>query len=65
MVIEYIKRNQRMGYEGDKLVYKVGLDEEAPITPDKIVLAPTKTDTLVPIEEESTPQIEPEVDAES
>ena len=30
MVIEYIKRNQKMGYEGDKLVYKVPLAQEAP-----------------------------------
>lgn len=27
MVIEYIKRNQKMGFDGDKLVYKVYVDE--------------------------------------
>lgn len=31
MVIEYIKRNQKMGYEGDKLVYKVPQTEEVPL----------------------------------
>lgn len=30
MVIEYIKRNQKMGFEGDTLVYKVPLTQEAP-----------------------------------
>jgi hypothetical protein len=30
MVIEYIKRGQKLGYEGDTLVYKVPLNEQAP-----------------------------------
>lgn len=30
MVIEYIKRGQKLGYEGDTLVYKVPVNEQAP-----------------------------------
>jgi hypothetical protein len=36
MVIEYIKRNQKMGYEGDKLVYKVPLAQEAPAVVEEV-----------------------------
>jgi hypothetical protein len=63
MVIEYIKRNQKMGYEDDKLVYKVYLDEQSPITPDITVPAPVKTDavTETTTQEESIPSIEPEL----
>ena len=31
MVTEYIKRNQKMGYEGGVLVYKVPAGEDAPV----------------------------------
>lgn len=51
-----------MGYEGDKLVYKVYLDQESPITPDMVVPAPTGEETAPEMEEEApTPSIEPEL----
>ena len=40
MVIEYIKRNQKMGYEGDKLVYKVPVSEAAPAVDTPVVDTP-------------------------
>jgi hypothetical protein len=50
MVIEYIKRNQKMGYEGDKLVYKVPLAQEAPAVVEEVpavVEAPVEEETVV------------------
>jgi len=50
MVIEYIKRNQKMGYEGDKLVYKVPLTQEAPAVVEEVpavVEAPVEEETVV------------------
>ena len=49
MVIEYIKRNQKMGYEGDKLVYKVPLTQEAPAVVEEEVPAAVEA----PVEEEA------------
>jgi hypothetical protein len=49
MVIEYIKRGQKLGYEGDTLVYKVPLNEQAPaIEPPVEQPAPE-----APVEEEA------------
>lgn len=31
MVIEYIKRGQRLGYDGDTLVYKIPESEASPL----------------------------------
>ena len=49
MVIEYIKRNQKMGYEGDKLVYKVPLAQEAPAAVEEVpvVEAPVEEEAVV------------------
>ena len=50
MVIEYIKRNQKMGYEGDKLVYKVPLAQEAPAVVKEVPAveeAPVEEETVV------------------
>jgi hypothetical protein len=49
MVIEYIKRNQKMGYEGDKLVYKVPLAQEAPAVVEEVPAAVEEA----PVEEEA------------
>lgn len=40
MVIEYIKRGQKLGYEGDTLVYKVPLNEVAPVIEEAPVEQP-------------------------
>lgn len=49
MVTEYIKRNQKMGYDGDKLIYKVYLDEESPVTPDVTVPYPGDAQPQEPV----------------
>lgn len=46
MVIEYIKRNHKKGYDEDgKLVYKVRLDDDAPVVDESPV------DDITPVEE--------------
>lgn len=49
MVTEYIKRNQRMGYENGVLVYKVPVDEAAPVVSE----APAAVEA--PVVEEEAP----------
>jgi hypothetical protein len=54
MVIEYIKRNQKMGYEGDKLVYKVPLTQEAPAVVEEVpVVEEAPAAVEAPVEEET------------
>lgn len=48
-VVEYIKRNQRMGFRGDDLVYKVYEEEPSP-------LAEYNTEEVAPVTEYQEPE---------
>lgn len=58
MVIEYIKRGQKMGYIGDTLVYKIPESEPSPVINEEIAL---ESPPILAVEElvESKEEVQP------
>lgn len=51
MVTEYIKRNQKMGYENGVLVYKVPVEEQAPVVVETPAEPPAPVVEEIPSED--------------